>query len=92
MLLDEAEFAVLVFENGHRVNRPCWQYAKFDLDEINNDKCKAEFQFEKDTFIICKKFSYSCKSSVVQQTEIWCHEAICTLLKRFSYPRILISL
>ena len=49
--MDEAEFAVSGFENGHRVNLPCWQYVKFDLDEIDNDECKAESRFEKDTFI-----------------------------------------
>ena len=30
--MGEAEFAVLGFENGHRVKLPCWEYAKFDLD------------------------------------------------------------
>ena len=42
------DVALLELENRPRnLNIPYWQYAKFDVDKMNNDECKAEFCFEK---------------------------------------------
>ena len=47
-ILDDEEFALLHEEHGSKnLEIPYWQYKKFNFDRMNNDKCKAEFRFNK---------------------------------------------
>ena len=32
----------------HNLDLPCWKYKRFDFDHLENDKCAAEFLFQKD--------------------------------------------
>ena len=48
-VIDDEDFALL-----REINRPqralmipYWQYEKFDLENLSDDKCGAEFRFEK---------------------------------------------
>ena len=66
---------------------PYWQYDPFDLDDLCDDECKAEFRFLKNDIHLLK--------DVLQvPDEVVCYnrlvvdgiEALCVLLKRFAYP------
>ncbi|PFX16387.1 hypothetical protein AWC38_SpisGene19327 [Stylophora pistillata] len=84
-LLNDEEFILLYDLNTSK--NPDWQYYPFDLDELCDDECKAEFRFLKSDIYVLK--------DVLQvPDEVVCYkrlvvdgiEALCVLLKRFAYP------
>ena len=62
---------------------PYWQYDPFNLHDLCDDECKAEFRFLKDDIHLLQV-----------PDEVVCYnrlivdgiEALCVLLKRFAYP------
>ena len=47
--IDDVEFALLYDVNRPRnLEIPYWQYDQFDLENLSNDECKAEFRFLKE--------------------------------------------
>ena len=86
--IDEEEFLMFYDINRtHNLDLPYWKYEKFDLDNLENDECVAEFRFQKDDI--------SDLPGVLQvPDEIMCYngtkvshiEALCIFLKRHAYP------
>ena len=87
-LLNDEEFILLYDMNTSKnPDFPYWQYDPFDLDDLCDDECKAEFRFLKNDIHLLK--------DVLQvPDEVVCYnrlvvdgiEALCVLLKRFAYP------
>ena len=49
-LLDDEEFVLLYDLNSSKnPDFPYWQYGPFELDNMADDECKAEFRFLKKT-------------------------------------------
>ena len=47
--VNDEEFLLLFDLNGSRnLVFPYWKYNRFNLDELENDECKAKFRFEKE--------------------------------------------
>ena len=86
--LNEEEF-ILSFDINRSTNLdlPYWNYEKFDLENMSNDECKAEFRFLKNDI-------YTLHDVMRFPEEIVCSNgfkvpglyALCVLLKRFAYP------
>lgn len=87
-LLNDEEFILLYDMNTSKnPDLPYWKYDPFDLDDLCDDECKAEFRFLKNDIHLLK--------DVLQvPDEVVCYnrlvvdgiEALCVLLKRFAYP------
>ena len=86
-LIDDNEFAVL-----YDVNRsknpyfPYWNY-QFDLDRLNDDECKAEFRiFKNDIYNLKEVFNIPDVFICSNRLHVDGIEALCIMLRRFSYP------
>ena len=86
-LIDDFEFAVMYDVNRTKNSDfPYWNYT-FDLDKLTDDECKADFRFYKNDIYVLKDVLqipdiYIC-SNRLHLSGI---EALCILLRRFSYP------
>ena len=86
-LIDDFEFAVMYDVNRTKNSDfPYWNYT-FDVDKLTDDECKADFRFYKNDIYVLKDVLqipdiYIC-SNRLHLSGI---EALCILLRRFSYP------
>ena len=87
-LLNDEEFMLFYDLNSSKnPDFPYWRYERFDLEELTDDECKAEFRFYKNDI-------YVLKEALQVPEQITCYnrlvvsgiEALCILLKRFAYP------
>ena len=86
--LDDEEFVLLYDINTWKnPDLPYWNYGAFDLDQLTDVECKAEFRFHKqgicnlaDVLIIPDKIT--CYNGI----KVDSIEALCIFLKRFAYP------
>ena len=87
-VIDEDEMLAIFDLNSRR--NPCipyWNYPKFVLDNISEDECKTEFRFGKAELPVLAEVlkipdGFTCVNGNVASGM----EALCMLLKRFSYP------
>ena len=86
-LIDE-EFVILYDLNSSKnPGFSYWKYDHFDLDTLDDAECNAEFRFLKnDIYFLRESLQIAenviCSNRLVVSGE----EALCILLKRFSYP------
>ena len=88
-VIDDAEYALL-----REINRPqralvipYWQYEKFDLENLEDDECRAEFRFEKrHIYELAHVLHLPEQILTYNRLKVDSIEGICCLLKRFAYP------
>ena len=87
-MIDDEEFILLYDLNrSHNPDLPYWNYENFDLDNLSDEECKAEFRFFKNDI-------YNLQEVLNIPEEIVCYnglkvdgiEALSMFLKRFAYP------
>jgi len=92
-IIDDIEFALL-FDTNRSKNPdiPHWKYERFSLDNLTEDDCKTDFRFYpadivelKDVFQLLEEIL--CSNNV----RVDSIEALCILLKRYSYPLVYIQ-
>jgi hypothetical protein len=86
--LDDEEFLLLY--DAHFSKNPEFpyeEYGRFDLDEMDDVECKAEFRFNKrDITFLADAMGIPDKFVCHQGTTAEGIEGLCMVLKRFSYP------
>ena len=66
---------------------PYWKNDRFDLDELGNDQCKAEFRFYKnDIFKLAEYLQLPDEIVTYNGLVVRSIPALCIYLKRFTYP------
>ena len=87
-VIDEEEFLPLYDVNKSKnPSYPYWIYGAFDLDSMTDDECKSKFRFLKNDVYLLEETldipdAIKCYNGVVVDGV----EALCIMLKRFSYP------
>ena len=87
-LLDDEEF-VLFYDLNRTRNPPFpyWKYDPFDLNQMTEAECKAEFRVEKqDIPTLAEALQIPERFTCPQGTVVDGIEGSCMLLKRFAYP------
>ena len=86
-LIDDTELALLYDLNRPKnPDFPYWNY-NFDLESLNDDECKAEFRFYKnDIFSLREVLGIPEQFICSNRLHIDCIEALCIMLRGFSYP------
>ena len=86
--IDDAEFALLYDLNTSKnLEIPYWQYAAFDLENMHEDECMAEFRFEKENLHdLVDALQLEEEQIMYNRLKIDSIEAVCVLLKRLTYP------
>ena len=87
-LIDEEEFILLYDINTSKnPDFPYWTYEKFQLDNLTDDECKAEFRFLKnDIFELAEVLHIPEEVTTYNRVKVDGLEALCIFLKRFAYP------
>ena len=66
---------------------PYWKYDRFDLDELRNDQCKADFRFYKnDIFKLAEYLPLPDEIVTYNGLVVGSIPALCIYLKSFTYP------
>lgn len=87
-VIDGEEFLLLYDVNKSKnPSYPYWNYDAFELDSMTDDECKSQFRFLKnDIYLLAETLdipdAFKCYNEVVVDGV----EALCIMLKRFSYP------
>ncbi|CAB4022426.1 Hypothetical predicted protein, partial [Paramuricea clavata] len=86
--IDDEEFLMLYDVNrSTNLDLPYWDYEQFDLDDLCNDECKAEFRFLKnDIYTLYEVLQIPEEMKCVNGFKVLGLTALCVLLKRFAYP------
>ena len=87
-LIDDEDFVLLYDLNRSKYPYfPYWEYDRFDLDQLSDVECKAEFRFSKsDINALIDILHIPDEISCYNRTLASGTEAFCILLRRFSYP------
>ena len=87
-LIDDEDFVLLYDLNRSKdPDFPYWEYDRFDLDQLSDVECKAEFRFSKsDINALIDILHIPDEISCYNRTLASGTEAFCILLRRFSYP------
>jgi len=86
-LLDEEEFLLLYDVNKSNLHFPYKNYPRFELANMTNDECIAEFRFEKNHLdMLCHTLQIPEIIRCYNGTVVSGIEGLCIFLKRFSYP------
>ncbi|CAH3161403.1 unnamed protein product [Porites lobata] len=87
-LITEEEFLLLYDVNrSTNLDFPHEQYPLFDLDDMQNDECLAEFRVHKhDLPILAEVLGIPDQFVLEQRSVVGGMEALCMLLKRLTYP------
>jgi hypothetical protein len=82
------EFVLLYDANTSKKNEfPYWNYERFDLDEMSNAECKAEFRFFKnDIYKLADVLQLPDNIVTYNGLVVESIPALCIYLKRFAYP------
>ncbi len=87
-VIDDEEILLLEDLNRQRNPQfPYWRYDKFDLEQLEEDECKAEFRMKRgDVYRLVEMFGFpeqlKCYNGVVVDSV----EALCVCLRRLAYP------
>ena len=87
-LISDEECLLLYDLNGStNLDFPYEQYSLFDLDDMQNNECLAEFRFQKnDLPILAEVLGIPDQFILEQRSVVRGMEALCMLLKRLAYP------
>ena len=87
-LIDEDEFLLLYDLNvSKNPDLPYWSYEKFELDNLTDDECKAEFRFLKnDIYQVAEVMRVPEEIFTYNRVKVDGIEALCIFLRRFAYP------
>lgn len=87
-MLSDEEFILLYNENISRnPDFPYWTYDKFDLDDMTDDECKAEFRFfRSDIYSLADALRLPPTIKTYNGLVVQSIPALCMFLKRFAYP------
>lgn len=87
-VIGDEEFCLLYDANRSKNPEfPYEEYGKFDLEDMEDDECKAEFRFHKEDIPVLAEVlglpeTFTCSQGSVTNGV----EGLCIMLKRFSYP------
>ena len=87
-VIGDEEFCLLYDANRSKNPEfPYEEYGKFDLEDMEDDECKAEFRFHKEDIPVLAEVlglpeTFTCSQGSVTNGI----EGLCIMLKRFSYP------
>ena len=86
--ISEDEFLLLYDANTSKnPDFPYDCYGSFDLNEMDDSECLAEFRFHKnDVLVLLEGFQLSQSFTCHQETICDGTEALCITLRRFAYP------
>ena len=80
-IINDRQFLLLYDANTY------WKYDRFDLDELGNDQCKAEFRFYKnDIFTLAEYLQLPDEIVTYNGLVVGSTPTLCIYLKRFTYP------
>ena len=87
-LITDAEFLVLYDLNtSNNLDLPYWKYNHFDLDELTDSECQAQFRFLKnDIYLLQDVLRIPDEITCYNRTKVDGIEGLCIFLKRFAYP------
>ena len=87
-LLSDEEFILLYDLNSSRnPDLPYWRYDPFELENFSDDECKVAFRFFKnDVYMLKDVLEIPDEITCCNRLVVSGIEALCILLKRFSYP------
>ena len=87
-VVNDEELLLLQDENRPRNPQfPYWNYERFDLDQLEDDECKAEFRFWRDDiYTLLDIFNFPEELRCYNGTVFDSVEALCVLLRRLAYP------
>ena len=87
-IINDAEFLIL-YESYtlHNPEFPYNSYTRFDLEQMDESECLAEFRFKKQDIVILADV-LQIPAIIRSQQRTTCNgiEGLCMLVKRFSYP------
>lgn len=87
LISDEECLLLYDLNRSTNLDFPYEQYPLFDLDDMQNDECLAEFRFHKnDLPILAEVLGIPDQFVLEQRSVIGGMEALCMLLKRLTYP------
>ncbi len=70
-----------------------WKDVEFNLNDLSNDACKSMFRFDKqDLYTLCRYLDIPERVVAENQSIVPGTDALCMLLRRFSYPNRLCDL
>ena len=86
--LSDEDFSLLYDINtSHNLHFPYWQYSSFGLEDMTEAECWAEFRFYKNDVIhLAEILQIPNEIHCTNRTKCDRIEALCIMLKRFSYP------
>ena len=86
--LNDEEFLLLYDINKSKnPDFPYWNYTNFDLDQLNEDECIANFRFKKNDILLLKHLMQIPNDVICyNRTKTDGLEALCIFLRRFAYP------
>ena len=87
-VINDEEFVLLYDANTSKnIDLPYWDYENFDLDNLSNDECKAEFRFLKDDiYTLYEVMQFPEEMKCVNGFKVAGLTSLCVMLKRFAYP------
>ena len=87
LISDEECLLLYDLNRSTNLDFPYEQYTLFDLDDMQNDKCLAEFRFHKnDLPILAEVLRIPDQFILEQRSVVEGMEALCMLLKKLTYP------
>ena len=86
-VIDATDFALLYDVNtSHNPDFPYWNYDQFDLENMSDAECKAEFRFYKNDIItLVDLLHFPEKISCCNRSKVGKVEGFCIFLKIFVY-------
>ena len=87
-LVDDEEFAALYDVcRSKNLGLPYYEYPSFVLEEMDEAECGIYFRFKKNVIpILARVLDFPDKFTCQHGTVCECVEALCIVLRRFSYP------
>lgn len=87
-ILSDEEFVLLYDVNTSKnPDFPYWNYDRFDLENLTNEECKAEFRFHKnDIYSLADILRLPEEITFYNGIIVQSIPALCMLLKRLAYP------
>ena len=85
--INDTHFVLLYDINScSNLRLPYWIYDLFSLEDMNDDKCKAEFRFLREDIYSLHDMNIPGLFTCYYGVKVTRLEALCILLKRYSYP------
>ena len=87
-LINDEEFLMLYnLSSSNNPDFPYWNYQKFELENLSDEECKAEFRFYKnDIYFLKEALRIPDEVTFSNRLVVSGVDAASILLKQFSYP------